>query len=588
LPNDLLIPANGSASVVDYLVKTDGTQLPSTAQITSLVVSKEINRIPRAKLILIDGDAAQTDFPVSNQAFFVPGKTIEIFAGFESDEQLIFKGIVVKHAIRIRASGRTQLSVECMDTAFRTTLARRNRYFTEGSDAEAIEEILGDYEGITPDIAATDVTHKELVQYESTDWNFIVSRAEANGRLCFVSDGTIAVKAPDFSPDPVLTLQYGATLLEFDAEMDSRFQYPAVKASGWDYTNQELLAVDAADPGITENGNIPATDLAGVGALASYDLRHSGQVVQEELQAWADACLLKSRMAKIRGRAKFQGFAGIKPGDLVQLQGVGDRFNGKAFVSAVRHEIQGGNWTTDAQIGFSPQWFTELMEVSTLPASGLVSGIQGLQVGVVTQLQDDPDGEHRILVRVPVISTEEDGIWARVSTLDAGTGDGAGRGTFFLPEIGDEVIIGFINGDPRDPVVLGMLHSSGKPAPLEASDENPEKGYVSRSDLKLLFDDEKKILRLETPAGKKILMDEDQGVLQMEDENGNKIVMDSNGIVIESAKDLILKAGGKLKGESSADLELKAGAKFKAEGSAGAEVKTSAIAVLKGSLVQIN
>jgi uncharacterized protein involved in type VI secretion and phage assembly len=272
----------------------------------------------------------------------------------------------------------------------------------------------------------------------------------------------------------------------------------------------------------------------------------------------------------------------------VQLQGVGDRFNGKAFVSAVRHEIQEGSWTTDVQIGFSPQWFTEQMEVSVLPASGLVPGIQGLQVGVVTQLQDDPDGEHRILVRVPVISTQEDGIWARIATLDAGKGDGAGRGTFFLPEIGDEVILGFVNGDPRDPVVLGMLHSSGKPAPLTAADANPEKGYVSRSDMKLLFNDEKKIIRLETPAGKKILLDEDKGVLQMEDENGNKIVMDSSGILIESAKDLTLKAGGKIKGESSADLELKAGGNFKAEGSGGAEVKTSAIAVLKGSLVQIN
>ncbi|MEL6625193.1 MAG: phage baseplate assembly protein V, partial [Bacteroidota bacterium] len=172
--------------------------------------------------------------------------------------------------------------------------------------------------------------------------------------------------------------------------------------------------------------------------------------------------------------------------------------------------------------------------------------------------------------------------------LDAGTGEGAGRGTFFLPEIEDEVIIGFINGDPRDPVVLGMLHSSNKPAPLEASNDNHEKGIVTRSDMKLLFNDETKTLQMETPAGKKVLLDEDQGVIQLEDENGNKIVMDSSGIVIESASDLVLKAGANLQAEGSANLELKAGASFKAEGSAGAEVTTSAVAVLKGSLVQIN
>jgi len=227
---------------------------------------------------------------------------------------------------------------------------------------------------------------------------------------------------------------------------------------------------------------VPGADISGVGELASFDLRHSGQVIQEELQAWADACLLKSRLAKIKGRAKFQGFAGIKPGDMVQLQGVGERFTGKAFVSGVRQDVAEGSWRTDIQIGLSTEWFTERVQLAPPSASSLLPGIQGLQVGIVTQLEGDPDGENRILVRVPVISTEEEGIWARVAALDAGTGEGAGRGTFFLPEIEDEVIIGFINGDPRDPVVLGMLHSSNKPAPLEASNDNHEKGIVSGED----------------------------------------------------------------------------------------------------------
>jgi Rhs element Vgr protein len=573
--------------VVDYLIKVEGTQLPSTVQVLSLVVTKEINRIPRAKITLIDGDTAQAKFTTSDESFFVPGKAIEIAVGFESDEQLIFKGIVVKHSIKIRANGRSQLFVECMDAAFLTTINRKSRYFTEVTDADAIEEILGAYQ-LTADIEPMEVSHDELVQFETTDWNFIVSRAEANGRLCFVSDGELNIKAPDFSTEPVLTLQFGATLLEFDAEMDARNQYPAVKAFSWDYSNQELLEVEAADPGFVEGGNIQASDLAAVGQIDSFDLRHSGQVVQEELQAWADACLLRSRMAKIRGRAKFQGFPGIKPGDMIQLQGVGERFNGKAFVSAIRHEIAGGNWTTDAQIGFSHQWYAEQMALSSAPAPGLVSGIRGLQLGVVTQLEGDPGGEHRILVKVPVISTQEDGIWARVATLDAGSGAGSGRGTFFLPEIDDEVVVGFVNDDPRDPVVMGMLHSSSKPAPIAATDDNHQKGYVSRSELKLLFDDEKKILSIETPAGKKIVLDEDGGMLLLEDENGNKIEMSSSGIVIESAGDLTLKAGGNLKAEGSTNLELKAGANFKAEGSAGAELSTSAIAVLKGSLVQIN
>ncbi|MEO1418153.1 MAG: type VI secretion system tip protein VgrG [Bacteroidota bacterium] len=587
MANEVLIPAEGSASVVTFLVKIDGEAIPQTFEVSTLAVTKEVNRIPRAKVILIDGDAAAADFPASNEELFIPGKEIELFAGFESQEEKIFQGLIVKHGLKINAAGQSMLKLECMDAAFQTTLARKNRYFSEVLDSDAIEDILGEYD-LSPEVDPTEVNHQEMVQYETSDFDFIVTRAEANGRLCFISDGVFAIKAPDTSPEPVLTLRYGDTLLEFEAEIDVRDQYPAVKSQSWDYVNQELLEVEGADPGIEEGGNLSASDLSAIGGLASYDLRHSGQVVEEELQAWADACLLRSRLAKIKGRAKFQGFAGVVPGDMVSVEGVGERFSGKAFVSGVRHHISEGSWTTDVQLGLSAQWFAERIQLSPPPASSLLSGVEGLQVGIVTALEGDPDEENRILVKVPVISTEEEGIWARIATLDAGTGDGEGRGTFFLPEIDDEVIVGFINGDPRDPVVLGMMHSSGKPAPLSASDDNHEKGIITRSDMKLLFNDETKTMQMETPAGKKVMLDEDQGVIQLEDENGNKIVMDSSGIVIESASDLVLKAGANLQAEGSANVEMKAGASFKAEGSAGAEVSTSAIAVLKGSLVQIN
>ena len=96
----------------------------------------------------------------------------------------------------------------------------------------------------------------------------------------------------------------------------------------------------------------------------------------------------------------------------------------------------------------------------------MLPAIGGLQIGVVSQLQDDPDGEDRILVQIPIIDNQEQGIWCRVSSLDAGDS----RGAYFRPEIGDEVIVGFINEDPNDAVVLGMLHSSAKPAPITASD----------------------------------------------------------------------------------------------------------------------
>ena len=243
------------------------------------------------------------------------------------------------------------------------------------------------------------------------------------------------------------------------------------------------------------------------------------------------------------------------------------------------------------QLGLAPQWFYQEADLVEQSAAGLLPGVNGLQIGVVVQLQDDPAGEHRILVKAPILDDKAEGIWSRIATLDAGDN----RGSFFRPEIGDEVVLGFLNDDPRDPIVLGMLNSSAKPAPLSASDDNHQKGFFSRSKMKVTFDDDKIAIAIETPSGNKITISDEEKGITLEDQNKNTLTMNDSGIALKSPKDITLEATGKLTFKASQDTSLeglnvnvKANAQFKAEGSAGAEVSTGAIAVLKGSLVQIN
>jgi uncharacterized protein involved in type VI secretion and phage assembly len=198
-------------------------------------------------------------------------------------------------------------------------------------------------------------------------------------------------------------------------------------------------------------------------------------------------------------------------------------------------------------------------------------------------LQDDPGGEHRIQVRMPVVDPQAEGVWARVASLDAGQD----RGAFFRPEIGDEVVLGFLNDDPRDPVVLGMLNSSAKPAPLTATDENHEKGFITRSGMKLLFDDEKVSVGVQTPGGQSITLSDEEGTIILKDQHGNSITMNSEGMTIESAGKLEIKAGSDLNLEGT-NTGFKASSQFKAEGSSGAELTSGGTVVVKGSVVQIN
>ncbi|MBW7956869.1 MAG: type VI secretion system tip protein VgrG [Deltaproteobacteria bacterium] len=586
--NESIIPSPATPDVCTYTILVDGMEIPGEFHILAISVTKEVNRVPAAVIQLLDGEAAKSTFKASDSDFFIPGRKIEIQLGYCSQNEPVFKGIVVKNSIKIRKNG-SSLTVECRDKAVKMTVSAKNRYFIDKKDSDILDEIIGSYR-LQKDVETTLPALKEVTQYDSTDWDFLLCRAEANGQVVLVNDGKVTVARPSLKDEPAVNVRYGATVLELDAEIDARLQSRGIEASSWDPAGQELVQVDANEPATPRSGNLSPADLADVLDADTHTVRHGGKLSGPELQAWADGMLMRERLSRVRGRVRFQGFGGVLPGRIIEVVGIGERFQGKLYVSGVRHTLANGSWETDVQFGLSTELFANSHNLRPLPAAGLLPGVSGLQIGIVTALENDSEGQDRIKVRLPVISDTAEGIWSRIATLDAGNE----RGTFFRPDIGDEVVVGFLNDDPRHPVVLGMCHSGAKPSPEPAKDGNHRKGYVSREKMQFIFDDEKKAVLLETPAGNRLTLSEDGKGIFIEDQNGNKITLDSSGVKIESCKDLTLKAAKDVKIEG-VNMDLKAQIAFKAAGSASAEVsgastsvKGSANTVIQGGIVQIN
>ncbi len=113
------------------------------------------------------------------------------------------------------------LIIECKDKAVKTTLGRKSSYYYDSRDSDIIEEILANH-NLEADVESTSHEHKELVQYRASDWDFMMTRAQANSKVCIVENGSVKIAKPDFSSESVQTIAYGATLLAFDAEMDAR------------------------------------------------------------------------------------------------------------------------------------------------------------------------------------------------------------------------------------------------------------------------------------------------------------------------------------------------------------------------------
>ena len=566
----------------EFTVKVNDREVERSEQLLGVTLSKNVNRISSARLMYLDGSASVSDFPLSNSALFIPGSEIEILAGTDNELTSLFKGIVVSQSLKIRENASPQLVVECRHKAVVLSVGRKNAYFYDQSDSEIIDFILSNAE-ISGNIEQTDAQHKQLVQYYATDWDFIMMRAEANGKLVYTNSDEIEMKAPDFSGKPVCSLHFGSTILEMDTEIDARNQYAGVKGVAWDSAQQSLLEKDANDPLISGPGNLSSSELSSTVNLEYLRLQHTS-ISESEAQSWADAFWIKSQLSKVNGRIKCEGIGSVNPGDMVTICGVGERYNGDVFITGVRHDfdlVQG--WKTHLQFGNTSSLFADEHIVEAQKAAALVPGINGLQPGIVVS-NEDPDGEHRVRVRMPLINNNEDGIWARMASLDAGSS----RGFFFRPEIGDEVVLGFMDDDPRYPIILGMLHSSSKEPPLTGSDSNHEKVYQSRSKMKLYFNDDTKVLRIETPAGNKITLSDDEKLLRLEDQNSNKIEMSGDGITIESAKALELKAGTNLKISADSSVEIKSTSSIKMEGNGSVEVKSSGNTTIKGSILMLN
>lgn len=587
-------PSKNKDRVLSWAVSCDGNRLDDSFQLVSASIRYELNHIGKATLKFNAGNMDTQTFDESDSAVLKPGNTIRFDIGGLNDVKTLFEGVILEIRISIGKEARSLMVVECRDCTYAATQGRKNHIFEKKKDQDIIKEVLSAYGNVKVD--TTEYEHPALVQYYCTDWDFALSRADANGLFVCTNGKNISVLKPDVGASPVLTVTYGVDLISFDGGLSGGEQFTSYDAVSWNPTEQKQVKVSASSPQLNKQGDLQPKSIAtGSNLLLQTDAPMSDKVLKE----WASSVALKNGLARYRGNISFYGSAAVVPGCIIELKGLGKRFNGNLFVGSVVHTIESNEWITEVGMGISSSNVTDEPDVIAPSASGLLPGLEGIHTAIVKQLEDDPLKENRIQIELPWMDGTKKELWARMSTLYA-TNEG---GSFFLPEKGDEVIVGFINQDPSHPVILGSLYGSKHKAPFEYKAENNKKAIVTRSKLKIEFDEEKKIVTLLTPGKNQIEISDDGKSIKLSDQNKNEIVMDGNGILFSSGKDIVMKAKGNIKTDATAGVEIaaksdvningtnvKATAKmsFAAKGNASAELSASGQTVVKGAMVMIN
>lgn len=593
-------PDDSLQLVISFEVKVGGKPLPKEMVVMKVQVKSEVNKIARAYLSIVAGKSYENLFPESENPSFAPGKEVEISIGYAEKNVKVFSGIITKHSIDIGSdylnfSSRNLLLLEAADKAIKMTVGKKSELYEKKKDSEIMTTLLSTA-GLTKKVSATTLAHDVIARHNCSDWEFLLNRAKANGMVVFNSLGAVTVEIPKSSGTEKLSITYGKDIKTFRADLDAGTQLQQVEAINYDIFEEKEVKQSGKDPKFDKPGNITGPVLGKVAAATKLSIQVPVPVLTQELKGLADTALIENRMQRIIGEMSFRGSTEVILGSHVKLDGFGKLFNGLVYITEVEHKVENGQYITKVSFGLKMRLFqsTPQSQMNLLPP------MAGLHVGIVKKLDADPSKKNRIQVMIPSLKSTGDGIWAILGHFYAGKNSGS----FFVPELNSEVIVGFINDDPRFPVVLGSLYSKKNTTKEKFTKDNFIKSIVTKAGTRLEFDDKDKTFKVITPGKNTIFISDKAKGVKIEDQNKNVITTSDKGITIDSKKDIKLTAAGKLElkgtkgivlssstGDTKIDgknVSVKAKAKAEVNGSAGTDIKSSAAINIKGSMVNVN
>ena len=477
---------------------------------------------------------------------------------------------------------------------FRGRTTNSYQQMTASDIAQKVSQRAGFTNGT---IKATTTVFEHVSQAGTSDWELLDALAKDAGYEVSVRDGkfnfgppTTASGAPTSDENP-LVLKLGTDLLRFRAVLTSGGQVKEVEVRGWDLSTKKALTTRR--PAETKTAQLPQASPSEF-AKAFGDPLYVATDVPHRTQAEVDAAAAAIAEEIAGSFAEFEGVAqgnpALKAGVAITVDNLGTPFDGKYTVTTSRHRI-------DPQTGYTTSFaVTGAQDRSFLGLAGGGAGQQQAPPGVVIgQVSDnnDPEKLGRVRLTLPWLDDDYVSAWAR--TVQAGAGKD--RGTIIVPEVGDEVLVVFEQGDLRRPYVLGGLYngvdlpdSKGIDPVDSGSGAVNRRSIVSRRGHRIdLLDQDgrKEGVTLATGDGKLSVTLDATGTTITVQADGKVKVEGSQGIVIDSSAAKLELKGGEISVTATGNLQLK-GANTTVEGSARTEVKGGALCSVQAALVKIN
>ena len=473
----------------------------------------------------------------------------------------------------------TRAVVRGYDKSHRLAAGRKTTTYQNVKYSDIASQIAGNA-GLGADVDDSGGTVEHVIQANQSDLEFLYGVARRIGFDCRVDDETLLFKRPvessgapgagDLDTENPVQLVWGHNLLEFRARISAVSQVADVKVRGWDPHAKETIVGQATVTAANAQLSVSPADLAG---------KVGGQtltVVDHPVGSQGTADDLASARGQQVGSAAFEatavavGSPALKAGVAVSISDVDPALSGKWVITGSRHEFGAGAYRTFLEFtGRQDRSIHGLLAQGSAGGGGGGGGrsgnrIPGVVPGIVTD-NDDPQSMGRVKLRFPWLSDDAESSWARLSQ----PGAGKDSGMVWVPQVGDEVLVAFEQGDISHPIVIGGLWNGKDTAPLGDglfdAGTVTRSGFVSRGGHKLVFFDD--------PG--------ESGIALISADNKFRISLN------ETKGQVHVYFDGKLLLEGTGDVEVKTQGSFKVDASS-VEIKASGQTAIKGATVALN
>ena len=473
------------------------------------------------------------------------------------------------------------LVIRAYDRSHKLNRTRNTNAYQQISYASIARQIAGSGGLSSGTIGDAGGTHAFVQQSNETDWEFLWRLADEIGFDVHVEGRRLHFRDPDAaSAAPPKVLEWGKELRAFRPRVTAVQQVDSVKVRGWDpETKQPIESTAQVDP---TRADIGIDQAAAASALDGGTVTIADRPVRTAAQALALAKSVASQLGEAYAEAEglAVGDPAIKSGTKVDVRGIGTRFGGTYTITSTTHVLRGGSGY-DTRFTVSGRSSRSLLGLAGGAPSRRPWG-QSVAVGLVTN-NNDPDQLGRVRVRYPVLGTDHEGWWARVTAPAAGTR----RGLLMTPQVGDEVLIAFEHDDEEHPYVIGSVwNGTAKPQELV----HPDGSFALRSDKQVLLEAAEP-MTLTTDKALKLTAAGDTTITTNERSGQGapgKVTVDAKGDAnYKSGTATKIEGGTETKISGSTTVEVKAGTTLTIQGGGQVAIKGMSVQIQASGVVQV-